>query len=141
MSTLDSRKTSPLAEPLGDGLDELIHATIGAAIEVHKNLGPGFTDPLYAQALAIELTARSIPFQRDVPVTVTYKGQAIGQAVLAFVINKGLVVDVKTLDLILPIHSAQLMAHLKAAGFRVGLLMNFKSPQLRDGIKRVVRNG
>ena len=140
MSSLDTRKPAPLADQLGDGLDELIHATIGAAIEVHKSLGPGFADPVYAQALAIELTSRGIAFERNVPVTVTYKGQPVGETSLAFVIAKGLVVDVKTLDLILPIHSAQLLAHLIAAGHRVGLLMNFKSPQLRDGIKRVVRS-
>jgi len=141
MSTLETRRPTPIADPLGEGLDELIHATIGAAIEVHKNLGPGFTEAIYLSALTIELTARSIPFERNVPVTITYKGEPVGQSTLAIIVGKGLVLDVQTLDAILPVHTAQLMAHLKAAGFRVGLLMNFKSPQLRDGIKRVVRNG
>lgn len=129
-----------LPDQLGDGLDELIHTTIGAAIEVHKSLGPGFAEPVYAKALAIELSSRGIPFERNVPVTITYKNQPVGESSLSLVVGKGLVLDVKSLDLILPIHSAQLMAHLKAAGLRVGLLMNFKSPQLRDGIKRVVRS-
>ena len=71
---------------------------------------------------------------------ITYKGQPVGEATLAMVVGNGLVLDIKTLDILLPIHSSQLMAHLKAAGFRVGPVMNFKSPQLRDGIKRVVRS-
>lgn len=118
--------------------DELAHAVIGAAIEVHRVLGPGFLEEVYEQALCVELRLRGIPFERQKPAKVEYKGEYVGEGRLDLLVNDRLVVELKAVREIAPIHTAIVLSYLKATGRRLALLINFKVPQLRDGIRRIV---
>ncbi|MEX0784712.1 MAG: GxxExxY protein [Dehalococcoidia bacterium] len=118
--------------------DELAHAVIGAAIEVHRNLGPGFLESLYEQALAIELELRGVPFARQLPVAAIYKQRPIGDARLDLMVGGELVVELKAVDALIPIHEAQLMSYLRLTNKQLGLLINFNVRVLKDGVHRVV---
>ena len=119
-------------------VDELARAVIGAAIEVHRHLGPGYLEGLYEEALGVELAQRNIPFERQKEISVDYKGHAIGKHRLDFLIGGSLVVELKTVDELAEIHQAQVISYLKATRQSLGLLINFNAPVLRDGIQRVV---
>ncbi len=119
-------------------VDALAKAAIGAAIEVHSLLGAGFLESVYEQALAIELGLRGIPFQRQHPIALTYKNELVGEARLDFLIGGKLILELKAVDAIHPIHHAQVLNYLKATGLQLGLLMNFNVEQMKDGIKRIV---
>lgn len=97
-------------------LDELARAVIGAAIEVHKTLGPGLLEPIYENALATELTFRGIPFDRQVPISLVYKGVAIGDARPDIVVADQLVVELKAVREIDDSHVAQVLGYLRAGG-------------------------
>jgi GxxExxY protein len=119
--------------------EEISRQVIGVAIEVHRTLGPGLLESVYESCLAHELTLRGISFQQQVPVPVVYKGLSLDCAYrLDLVVDRQLIVEVKAVEKLLPIHSAQLNTYLKLTGIHVGLLMNFHTEVLRDGIKRVV---
>ena len=126
-----------IQEP-SEELDELAHTVIGAAIEVHRHVGPGFLESIYEQALSVELTLRNVAFARQVPIGIRYKGRTIGDARLDLLVNDRLVVELKAAEHIAPIHIAQTLSYLKATGCRLGLLINFNVTTLRRGIKRVV---
>ena len=116
----------------------LTERVIGAAIEVHRDLGPGYMEAIYEQALAIELAERAIPFARQVALPLVYKGRPIGHGRVDFLVADVLVVELKAVDAILPVHIAQALSYLKAGPFGIALLINFKVALLRDGIRRVV---
>jgi GxxExxY protein len=123
----------------GEHIDALANAVIGAAIEVHRVLGPGYLESVYEQALAIELDRRGIPFERQKTTAVCYKGHAIGEGRLDFLIGGRVVVELKATDGIAPIHVAQVLSYLKALRLPLGLLINFNVRLLKNGgIKRVV---
>jgi GxxExxY protein len=119
-------------------LDELAHAVIGAAIEVHRVLGPGYLEKVYQKALEIELRLRNIAFQPQCPVRLDYKGQDVGQGFLDFLVDGLLVVELKAIEMLAPIHKAQVISYLKVTGLHLGLLINFNTVLLKDGIKRIV---
>jgi GxxExxY protein len=119
-------------------VDALAKAVIGAAIEVHSLLGAGFLESVYEQALAIELGLRGIPFQRQHAIALTYKNELVGEARLDFLIGGKLILELKAVDSIHPIHHAQVLNYLKATGLQLDLLMNFNVEQMKDGIKRIV---
>ncbi|MGD0388111.1 MAG: GxxExxY protein [Tepidisphaeraceae bacterium] len=119
-------------------LDRLAHEVIGAAIEVHRILGPGFLESMYEEALCVELKLRAIPFQRQVAVPVVYKGVAIGQGRLDLLVQGELIVEIKTVEALAPIHTAQAISYLKATGHQLALLINFNAAILKDGIKRII---
>lgn len=119
-------------------IDQLAHSIIGAAIEVHRNLGPGFLELLYEEALSIELRLRGIVFERQKVISVAYKGYAIGESRLDLLVNQCLIVELKAVETLMPVHMAQVMSYLKATGCHVGLLINFNVPILKNGIKRIV---
>jgi GxxExxY protein len=121
-------------------LDRLAHCVIGAALEVHRTLGPGFLEAIYEEALCVELSLRRIPFARQVPVGVDYKGNLVGQARMDLLVDGRLVVELKAIDCIAPVHVAQVLTYLKAARLRLGLLITFKVAFLRTGIRRVVHS-
>ena len=127
----------PLAEP-SDRLDRNAREVIGAAIEVHKHLGPGFLESVYEEALAMELSLRGISFVRQPRVEVCYKGRIVGIGRPDFVVGGGLVVEIKALTALGPVHQAQVISYLKSLGTQLGLLLNFREIRMRDGIKRVV---
>lgn len=120
-------------------INEVSSAIIGAAIEVHRTLGPGLLESAYEQCLAHEFSLRHIPFERQRPVHVNYKGIRLDCAYrLDFLVAEIVVVEVKAIEAPLPIHQAQLLSYLKLGGWKLGLLINFHVPLLREGIKRVV---
>ena len=118
------------------GLTEKI---IGAAIEVHRALGPGLLESVYWACLAREFGLQVLPFEQEKPLPVEYKGVRIDCGYrLDFIVAGKVVVELKAVDAILPVHEAQLLTYLKLTGCRVGLLINFNVPVLKDGIKRMV---
>ena len=122
-----------------DESNRVTDGVIGAAIEVHRALGPGLLESAYSECLAHELTLRGIPFAREVPLPVEYKGVKLSVGYrLDFVVAGLVVVEIKALDAFEPVHEAQLITYLKLSGNRVGLLLNFKVARLKEGILRRV---
>ena len=119
-------------------LDELAHALIGAAIEVHRTFGPGLTENLYENALCVELRLRGIPFAKQAPVTVSYKGEIVGEFHVDLIVGGRLVVELKAVERFAPIHQAIAITYMKITKCQVALLLNFNVPVLKEGIKRVV---
>jgi GxxExxY protein len=119
--------------------DPLTEKIIGAAIEVHRVLGPGLLESAYEECLCHELHLRGIAFVRQQPLPVVYKGVRLDCGYRLDVVVEGrVIVELKTVDRILPIHEAQLLTYLRLAGIRTGLILNFNVPVLRQGIKRMV---
>lgn len=122
-----------------DGQDPLTGAIIGAAIDVHVALGPGLLESIYEECLAAELVERGFEVKRQIPVPITYKGLAFPSAFrLDLLVNDVVIVELKAVERVLPVHQAQLLSHMKLLQKRVGLLINFNTPLLRDGITRRV---
>ena len=114
---------------------------IGAAIEVHRVLGPGLLETTYQECLARELALRKFPFKRECPVGLQYKGLTINQAYrVDFLVSGRVVVELKSVERLQPVHGAQLLTYLKWSGVKVGLLINFNVPVLKAGIVRVVND-
>ena len=112
---------------------------IAAAIDVHRELGPGLLESVYFTCLQHELSARKLPFVAERRVPIVYKGNALDcEYRLDLLVADVVVVEVKALAAMLPIHRAQLLTYLKLAGLPVGLLINFNVPKLIDGVKRVI---
>jgi len=125
------------ARNVGDRANEMSHAVIGAAIEVHRVLGPGFLEAIYEEALCMELQLRGISFARQQAIAVKYKGKIMGEGRVDLLVGGVLVVELKAVEALAPIHSVQLLSYLRATGHELGLLINFNSSVLRDGIKRI----
>jgi len=119
--------------------EELARKVIGAAIEVHRALGPGFLESIYQRALCHELTLLAIPFECKKEILVPYKGIQIPGQRLDVLIAGRIILELKTVEAFAPIHQAQLISYLKATGLRLGFLINFKVQVLKDGIKRIIR--
>ena len=119
-------------------VDELAYEVIGAAIEVHRILGPGHLESMYEEAMCVELCLQKIPFVRQKTIAVNYKEQKIGESRLNLIVGDLLVVELKAIESVLPVHHAQLLSYLKITGFELGLLINFNVPVLKSGIKRIV---
>ena len=122
-------------------INQVTGAIIGGAIEVHRALGPGLLESAYQECLARELTWRHIPFEREKPLFLEYKGTKLECGYrLDFLVADTVVVEIKACDSLLPIHQAQLLTYMKLGGWKVGLLINFQVPILKKGIKRLVLN-
>ena len=114
---------------------------IGAAIEVHRHLGPGLLESAYEQCLAHEFTSRGIPFELQKPVPVEYKGVKLDCGFrIDFLVGGLVVVELKAVDKLTTVHDAQVLTYLKLTGCKLGLLLNFNEWRLGDGIKRLVLN-
>ena len=119
--------------------EELTGRIMAAAIEVHRDLGPGLLESAYERCLCRELELAGIPFQRQVPLPVAYKGISLDCGYdMDVVVDQKVVLELKAVERLLPIHEAQLLTYLKLGGYRVGLLMNFNVAVLKDGVKRLV---
>jgi GxxExxY protein len=119
--------------------NDITERIIGAAIEVHRHLGPGLLESAYEECLCHEMDAREIHFQRQVATPLWYKGVQLESVYrIDLLVEECVVVEIKANELLLPVHSAQLLTYLKLSNKRVGLLINFNMPVLKDGIKRVV---
>ncbi len=120
---------------------ELTHAIIGAAIEVHRQLGPGLLESAYEECLARELTLRSVSFERQKALPVVYKGVKLDCGYRLDLLAEGrVIVELKAVDALAPIHDAILLTYLRLSGCRIGLLINFNCATLKDGIRRRVLN-
>lgn len=119
-------------------IDALARSVIGAAIEVHSILGPGFLESVYEEAMYRELRERGFNCVRQYAIKVPYKQWVVGEGYVDVLVNGRLPLELKTVDDLAPIHSAQLISYLKALKQPLGLLLNFRVKRMRDGIKRVV---
>jgi GxxExxY protein len=119
--------------------EEMARKIIGAAIEVHRLLGPGFIESIYRRALCHELSLLGIPYEDEKPILVPYKDIHIPGQRLDILVAGRIILELKTVEEFAPIHLAKLISYLKATGLRLGFLINFKTQVLKDGIKRVVR--
>jgi len=117
--------------------DLLTGEIIGAAIEVHRFFGPGLLESIYEKALAHELKLRRVSVACQQAVPVCYKGRTLEDFRLDLLIGGEVIVELKTVEALLPVHTAQLLTYLKLTGLKRGLLINFNVPRLADGIKRV----
>lgn len=122
-----------------NNLNELTDVIIGAAMEVHRALGPGLLESTYEMCLCRELAIRAIPFERQVPIAVQYKGVKLDCGYRAdIVVNSSILVEIKAIDSLLSIHDAQLLSYLKLGGWKIGLLINFNVELLKYGLRRRV---
>jgi len=122
-------------------INTITEQIIGAAMEVHRILGPGLLESIYEACLVLELGRMSIKVDRQVPVPIIYKGELAGQPLrMDLIIENDVIVEVKAVEKLIPIHQAQLMTYLKLTQCSVGLLINFNSVLIKDGIKRMVLN-
>ncbi|MDP0497218.1 MAG: GxxExxY protein [Verrucomicrobiota bacterium JB024] len=119
--------------------DDLTQAIVGAAIEVHRTMGPGLLESAYEACLCHELDLRSIPYQRQLDMPVAYKGLKLEKGYrIDLLVEDTVVVELKSVDALLPVHTAQLLTYMRFADKHVGLLINFRTKLLKDGIKRLV---
>ncbi len=118
---------------------QLTHEIIGAAIAVHRELGPGLLEAVYEECLCYELTNRDIPFARQKPIPVVYKGTKLDCGYRADILaTDKIIVEIKAIAAIAPVHEAVMLTYLRLSGCRIGLLINFHSALLKDGIHRYV---
>jgi len=122
-----------------DDVNQLTERIIGCAIEVHRQLGPGLLESAYEAALAIELEEAALRFERQVAHPVSYKGRKIGDYRIDLFVDRQVVVEIKSVERFDPVFEAQILTYLRVTGAKVGLLINFNSRLLKDGIKRFIR--
>jgi GxxExxY protein len=116
---------------------DLIHAIIGATMEIHRNLGPGLLEAVYEECLARELTLLDIPLERQKPIPLVYKDLKLECGYrLHFFVARRVVVEIKSIEALAPIHEAVMLTYLRLSGCSLGLLINFHVPVLQDGIRR-----
>ncbi|MBB02507.1 MAG: GxxExxY protein [Planctomyces sp.] len=124
---------------MNENVDELTENIIGAAIEVHRVLGPGLLESAYEACLCRELSVRKLHFQKQVPLPVQYKGLQLEAGYrLDLLVEDKIVVEIKSVDELLPVHQTQLLTYLRLSRKRIGLLINFNVPLLKHGLKRMI---
>ena len=124
--------------PLVECSEELIDKVLTAATEVHKALGPGLLESVYELALMVELELAAIPARRQVEVPVSYRGRDLGTGFRAdIIVADCLLLELKAVEALAPIHTAQIITYLKLLGFKRGYLLHFNVPPLKQGIKRI----
>lgn len=128
-----------LPAELSPQLNALTGRIIGCAIEVHRGLGPGFLESLYAEALGCALAQANVDYRREVRVSVTFRGVPVGEHRLDLLVGDLVVVELKAVEHLARIHYAQVRSYLRATDLRVGLLLNFDSPTLE--VRRILNSG
>ena len=118
--------------------EDIVERVIGAAIEVHRHLGPGYLESIYHKAMCVELAERQLAFEVEKRVSLEYKGRQLAYHKLDLIVEQRVIVEVKAVAQLEEIHGAQLVAYLRATGLRAGLLMNFNKPVLKAGLRRIV---
>ena len=122
-------------------INQLSSKIIGAAIEVHKGLGPGLLESAYEKCLCHELKLRGLSFDNQKSLSLVFKGEEIDCGYrLDIVVDNAIILELKSCEKIEPIHKAQLLTYLKLSGLTLGLVLNFNVPAMRDGIVRIVNN-
>ena len=124
--------------PLPEDFEDLIRETIGCCIAVHRELGPGLLEGIYSRAVGLELAAAGIAFEREKRYAVTYRGTHLCEQRLDFVVDDRLVLEIKAVEYLVPIHHSQILSYMRVAQLQAGLLVNFNVAVLRDGLKRKV---
>jgi GxxExxY protein len=120
-------------------VNQLSSKIIGAAIEVHKTLGPGLLESAYEECLCHELSIQCLLFEKQKPLSIDYKGKKLDCGYrLDIVVEKAVIIELKSCEKVEPIHKAQLLTYLKLSGLNLGLILNFNVPLMRDGIFRMV---
>jgi GxxExxY protein len=122
-------------------IDQLAHRVIGAAIEVHRRLGPGLLESVYQQCLQIELRHCGLEVRRHVTVPMLYRDEPAGTYQLDFLVEEELIVEIKSVEKLAYVHRAQVITYLQTTNLNLGLLINFNVGLLRDGLARVIRSG
>jgi GxxExxY protein len=116
----------------------LTGSIVEAAIEVHRALGPGLLERIYEEALGQELLLRDLSFEQQVPIEVMYKGRPLNcEYQIDMIVQEQVIVEIKSVEKVLPVHQAQIMTYMKLTGKRRGLLLNFNSALMIDGVKRI----
>jgi len=119
--------------------DALTRRIIGLAIDVHRHFGPGLLETVYEQCLCLELTQAGIPYERQAPLPVIYKNMRLETAFRAdILVSQEVILELKTVEHLSPVHEAQILTYLRTSGYRVGLLMNFNTLRLKDELRRFV---
>jgi GxxExxY protein len=135
----DSQRKEEEVEMTAGEVNQITHAVIGAAIEVHRHLGPGLLESAYNECLGREMTIRCIPFERQYPLPVEYKGIRLDCGYrLDYLVARQVVLELKSVETIIPVHEAQLLTYLQLGGWQVGFLINFNVEILKNGIIRKV---
>jgi len=127
-----------LSSSLPSELENLVTRVIGCCIVVHRELGPGLLESIYSRAIDIELRTAGIPVAREVWIQVSYRGELLCRQRLDIVVGGELLIEVKAVERLNPVHQAQILSYLRIAKLRIGLLMNFNVPVLHQGQKRFV---
>jgi GxxExxY protein len=127
-----------ISSDLPPDLEDLIRQTIGCCIVVHRELGPGLLEKVYPRAIALELRSRNIPHSTEKAIPIRYRGTLICHQRIDLLIDNRLVLEVKAVERLAPIHVAQVINYLRVTGTRAGLLINFNVPILKQGIRRIV---
>jgi GxxExxY protein len=120
--------------------DPVAEKVIGCAIAVHRAIGPGLFESVYEKCVGLEFEANDIRYACQVPLVLTYRGHSLPSVYrVDFIVDERLLVELKTVERFLPIHRSQMLTYLKLSGLRQGLLINFNSPKLVDGLKSFLR--
>lgn len=127
-----------IASSLPDDLEELVRTTIGCCVAVHRALGPGLLERVYPRAVSKELAYRGVPHSTEKTVPIWYREEVICRQRVDIFVDERLVLEVKSVERLNPIHVAQVLNYLRVTGTRVGLLVNFNVPILKQGIRRIV---
>ena len=125
-------------EPIPAATEQIATEVIGAAIEVHRQLGPGFLERIYQEALSLELDARHVAFERERAIAVHYKGVAIPGQRIDLIVANCVVVELKAAARIDLAHEVKMVSYLRTTGLRLGLLLNFNCRTMKEGLKRIV---
>jgi GxxExxY protein len=127
-----------VASPLSAAEESTMRRVIGCAIDVHRRLGPGFLESIYRRAMAVELEHQGLAFELERAITIDYRGTEVGEHRIDLVVERLVVVALKAVAGIDPVHRAQVIAYLRSTRLRAGLLLNFRVARMKDGITRIV---
>jgi GxxExxY protein len=123
---------------LSPELEDLVHRTIGALLTVHRELGSGMSEGIYTAAAQVELSSRGIPFEHERTFPVRYRGHLLGHQRIDLFVDGRLIVEVKSVEHLHPVHVAQVVSYLRVTGVRIALLVNFNVAILKQGMRRIV---
>ncbi|HEY6169427.1 MAG TPA: GxxExxY protein [Verrucomicrobiae bacterium] len=136
---MNHQDTKAPREPISEELDRIAHQIVDAAFAVHTSLGPGLLEGVYEICLAHELSKRGLKVERQIVLPVVYDGVRIDAGLrLDLLVKSSIIVELKAVETVLPVHRAQVLTYLKLSGKRLGFLINFNVPRIKDGIQRII---
>ena len=126
-------------KPLSDKIEIMASEVVDAAFQVHKTIGPGLLESVYQSCLCYELSSRKIPFQTELALPIHYKNIRLDAGLrLDILVDDSIILELKAVEQLIPLHEAQLLSYLKLADKRLGFLLNFNVPRMKDGMKRII---